>query len=171
MERRMRVVIAKPGLDGHDRGAKVIAFDRDPDAIAAGQLWAETRENPPRLVLHPRRFSEMVEALGEVGLATVDGIAMDIGVSSMQLDQAERGFAFSTNGPLDMRMDRQRPNAAARLFRKFTALIQRVPVSSWLPVHRPKWRNQGRRKDQGGHPRGPRPYHNIALRSILNEKP
>ena len=95
-----------------DAGATVHAFDRDPDAIAAGQLWAETRENPPRLVLHPRRFSEMVEALGEVGLATVDGIAMDIGVSSMQLDQAERGFAFSTNGPLDMRMDRQRPNAA-----------------------------------------------------------
>ncbi len=95
-----------------DAGATVHAFDRDPDAIAAGEGWPETREQPPRLVLHPRRFSEMVEAMTEAGVASVDGIAMDIGVSSMQLDQAERGFAFSTNGPLDMRMDRQRPNAA-----------------------------------------------------------
>lgn len=95
-----------------DAGATVHAFDRDPDAIAAGQAWPETREQPPRLVLHPRRFSEMVEAMAEVGIAQVDGIALDIGVSSMQLDQPERGFAFSSNGPLDMRMDRQRPNAA-----------------------------------------------------------
>ncbi len=95
-----------------DAGATVHAFDRDPDAIAAGQAWPETREQPPRLVLHPRRFSEMVDAMAEVGIAQVDGIALDIGVSSMQLDQPERGFAFSTNGPLDMRMDRERPNAA-----------------------------------------------------------
>ncbi len=95
-----------------DAGATVHAFDRDPDAIAAGQAWPETREDPPRLVLHPRRFSEMVEAMTEAGVAQVDGVAMDIGVSSMQLDQAERGFAFSMDGPLDMRMDRQRPNAA-----------------------------------------------------------
>ncbi|WP_349630578.1 16S rRNA (cytosine(1402)-N(4))-methyltransferase RsmH [Altererythrobacter sp. KTW20L] len=95
-----------------DQGATVHAFDRDPDAIAAGEQWPETREQPPRLVLHSRRFSEMVEAMAEAGIDTVDGVAMDIGVSSMQLDQAERGFAFSTDGPLDMRMDRQRPNAA-----------------------------------------------------------
>ena len=95
-----------------DAGATVHAFDRDPDAIAAGRNWPETRENPPRLVLHPRRFSEMVAGMAEVGIAQVDGIALDIGVSSMQLDQAERGFAFSLNGPLDMRMDRGHPNAA-----------------------------------------------------------
>jgi 16S rRNA (cytosine1402-N4)-methyltransferase len=95
-----------------DAGATVHAFDRDPDAIVAGSQWAETRENPPRLHLHPRRFSEMVEAMTEVGVARVDGIAMDIGVSSMQLDQAERGFAFSTNGPLSMRMDQGKPDAA-----------------------------------------------------------
>ena len=95
-----------------DAGACVHAFDRDPDAIAAGNGWSETRESPPRLVLHPRRFSEMVAALAEAGLAKVDGVVMDIGVSSMQLDQAERGFAFSNDGPLDMRMAQEGESAA-----------------------------------------------------------
>jgi 16S rRNA (cytosine1402-N4)-methyltransferase len=95
-----------------DAGATVHAFDRDPDAIAAGGKWPETRESPPRLVLHPRRFSEMVVALAEAGISQVDGVAMDIGVSSMQLDQPERGFAFSLSGPLDMTMSRDGPTAA-----------------------------------------------------------
>ena len=95
-----------------DAGAIVHAFDRDPDAIAAGHDWPETAENPPRLVLHPRRFSEMVAALAEAGIARVDRIVMDIGVSSMQLDQAARGFAFSSDGPLDMRMSQQGMSAA-----------------------------------------------------------
>lgn len=95
-----------------DAGASVHAFDRDPGAIEAGRAWAETREDPPRLVLHARRFSEMVESLAEAGLAQVDGVVMDIGVSSMQLDQAERGFAFSAEGPLDMRMSQQGESAA-----------------------------------------------------------
>jgi 16S rRNA (cytosine1402-N4)-methyltransferase len=95
-----------------DAGATVHAFDRDPDAIEAGDKWPETTENPPRLILHSRRFSEMVTALGETGIARVDGVVMDIGVSSMQLDQPERGFAFSTNGPLDMTMERAGPTAA-----------------------------------------------------------
>lgn len=95
-----------------DAGATVHAFDRDPDAIAAAGHWPELSETPPRLILHPRRFSEMVAAMAEIGIAKVDGIAMDIGVSSMQLDQAERGFAFSSDGPLDMTMERSGPNAA-----------------------------------------------------------
>ncbi len=95
-----------------DAGATVHAFDRDPDAIAAGRAWPETRETPPRLVLHPRRFSEMVAALAEAGVSRVDGVAMDIGVSSMQLDQAGRGFAFSADGPLDMTMSQAGPTAA-----------------------------------------------------------
>lgn len=95
-----------------DAGTIVHAFDRDPDAIAMGRNWPETREVPPRLVLHPRRFSEMVEGMAEAGIARVDGIAMDIGVSSMQLDQAARGFAFATDGPLDMRMGQDGPSAA-----------------------------------------------------------
>lgn len=94
------------------RGATVHAFDRDPDAVAAGMKWPEAGENPPRLVLHPRRFSEMADALREAGIAHVSGVVMDIGVSSMQLDQAERGFAFSLDGPLDMRMSQDGPSAA-----------------------------------------------------------
>ena len=95
-----------------DRGATVHAFDRDPDAMALAARFPETAQDPPRLVLHPRRFSEMVAALAEAGVARVDGVVMDIGVSSMQLDRAERGFAFSADGPLDMTMSRTRPNAA-----------------------------------------------------------
>lgn len=113
----MVIVDATFGAGGYtrrllDAGATVHAFDRDPDAVAAGQAWPETRENPPRLVIHPRRFSEMLAALAEAGVAQVDGVVMDIGVSSMQLDQAERGFAFSSDGPLDMTMSQSRPNAA-----------------------------------------------------------
>ena len=95
-----------------DAGATVHAIDRDPDAIAAGQGWPETAELPPRLVLHPRRFSELAEGLAEAGIAQVDGVVFDIGVSSMQLDQAARGFAFSSDGPLDMRMSQSGPSAA-----------------------------------------------------------
>ena len=111
------VVDATFGAGGYtrsllDAGATVHAFDRDPDAIAAGRLWPETREIPPRLVLHPRRFSEMVAALGEAGISRVDGLAMDVGVSSMQLDQPARGFAFAADGPLDMRMEKEGLSAA-----------------------------------------------------------
>ncbi|MEY4239172.1 MAG: rRNA ((1402)-N(4))-methyltransferase RsmH, partial [Pseudomonadota bacterium] len=111
------IVDATFGAGGYTRallnaGATVHAFDRDPDAIAAGQAWPECAEQPPRLVLHPRRFSEMVAALAEAGVARVDGIAMDIGGSSMQLDQAGRGFAFAADGPLDMRMSQDGPSAA-----------------------------------------------------------
>jgi 16S rRNA (cytosine1402-N4)-methyltransferase len=111
------IVDATFGAGGYSRalldaGATVHAFDRDPDAITQARKWPETAENPPRLVLHARRFSEMVNALAESGLARVDGIVMDIGVSSMQLDQAGRGFAFSAEGPLDMRMSQDGPSAA-----------------------------------------------------------
>jgi 16S rRNA (cytosine1402-N4)-methyltransferase len=111
------IVDATFGAGGYSRmlldaGATVHAFDRDPDAISAGSQWPETREDPPRLVLHARRFSEMADALAEAGLDHVDGVAMDIGVSSMQLDQAERGFAFSKDGPLDMRMSQDGDSAA-----------------------------------------------------------
>ncbi|NCP23725.1 MAG: 16S rRNA (cytosine(1402)-N(4))-methyltransferase RsmH [Erythrobacter sp.] len=93
-----------------DKGAQVHAFDRDPDAIANGAAMVAEYED--RLTLHPHRFSQMVGALADAGVAKVDGVVMDIGVSSMQLDQAERGFAFSHDGPLDMRMSQTGESAA-----------------------------------------------------------
>ena len=99
-----------------DAGATVHAFDRDPDALAAvegnPEMWPEAHDEPPRLVMHARCFSEMDAALNAAAISQVDGIAMDIGVSSMQLDQPGRGFAFATDGPLDMRMGQSGPSAA-----------------------------------------------------------
>ena len=111
------IVDATFGAGGYSRrlldtGATVHAFDRDPDAIAAARNWSEAGGNPARLVLHPRRFSEMLEGLNEAGISRVDGVVMDIGVSSMQLDQPARGFAFAADGPLDMRMSQDGPSAA-----------------------------------------------------------
>ncbi len=105
------------GAGGYTRallaaGATVHAFDRDPDAIEKGRLWPETQGDNPRLILHPRRFSEMAEAMAEAGVEQVDGVVLDIGVSSMQLDQAERGFSFSMDAALDMRMAQSGPSAA-----------------------------------------------------------
>ncbi|MFV0622847.1 16S rRNA (cytosine(1402)-N(4))-methyltransferase RsmH [Sphingomonas sp. ac-8] len=92
------------------RGARVIAFDRDPDAVAGA---APTRaEAGDRLTLVEAPFSSMAAALDELGVVPVDGVTMDIGVSSMQLDQAERGFSFQADGPLDMRMSRSGQTAA-----------------------------------------------------------
>lgn len=111
------LVDATFGAGGYSRallaaGATVHAFDRDPDAIAAGRLWPEAVTSNPRLVLHHCRFSEMEQALDAIGISRVDGVVMDIGVSSMQLDQAERGFSFSADGPLDMRMSQSGETAA-----------------------------------------------------------
>ncbi len=89
---------------------QVIALDRDPDAIAAGQVLAE--RYAPRLRLIEGRFGDMAELLSAEGVDEVDGVALDLGVSSMQFDQADRGFSFRASGPLDMRMERSGPSAA-----------------------------------------------------------
>ncbi len=91
-------------------GVRVIAFDRDPDAVAAGQ--ALVAESDGRLEIVPETFSHLADALDERGVDGVDGVTLDIGVSSMQLDQAERGFSFQADGPLDMRMGQAGPSAA-----------------------------------------------------------
>ena len=89
---------------------RVIAIDRDPDAIAAGRALAE--QYAPRLTLIEGRFGDMAELLSAEGVDDVDGVTLDLGVSSMQFDQAERGFSFRNSGPLDMRMGRSGPSAA-----------------------------------------------------------
>ncbi|MBV8406287.1 MAG: 16S rRNA (cytosine(1402)-N(4))-methyltransferase [Alphaproteobacteria bacterium] len=91
-------------------GCEVIAIDRDPDAIAAGRPLAE--HYAPRLRLIEGRFGDMAELLSAEGVGQVDGVALDLGVSSMQLDQAGRGFSFRASGPLDMRMERSGRSAA-----------------------------------------------------------
>ena len=87
-------------------GASVIAIDRDPDAINAGRSLEAASGGKLRLV--HGRFSELDTAAE----ALVDGVVLDIGVSSMQLDEAERGFSFRSDGPLDMRMAQAGPTAA-----------------------------------------------------------
>lgn len=111
----MIIVDATFGAGGYTRalleaGATVHAFDRDPDAIDAGQAMAAQFEG--RLALHPARFSQMRAELAAIGVAQVDAVVMDIGVSSMQLDQGTRGFAFMHDGPLDMRMSQSGTSAA-----------------------------------------------------------
>lgn len=91
-------------------GARVFAFDRDPDAIREGSSLVELSGG--RLMLVPERFSRMRQALADRGVSEVDGVTLDIGVSSMQLDRAERGFSFQSDGPLDMRMSREGQSAA-----------------------------------------------------------
>jgi 16S rRNA (cytosine1402-N4)-methyltransferase len=90
--------------------ARVFAFDRDPDAIREGEEIAASSGG--RLTLVPERFSRMRQALADRDVTEVDGVTLDIGVSSMQLDRAERGFSFQSDGPLDMRMSREGASAA-----------------------------------------------------------
>ena len=82
-----------------EKGANVIALDRDPSAIAAGKAMVDRFDG--KLVLHHSNFGLLDRFAPEEGL---DGVVLDIGVSSMQIDEAERGFSFQKNGPLDMRM-------------------------------------------------------------------
>jgi len=93
-----------------DAGAIVYAFDRDPDAIAEGAPLVKASDG--RLILIADLFSRMDKALAERGVAQVDGVTLDIGVSSMQLDRADRGFSFQADGPLDMRMGQDGETAA-----------------------------------------------------------
>ncbi|NWK94222.1 16S rRNA (cytosine(1402)-N(4))-methyltransferase [Sphingobium lactosutens] len=89
-------------------GARVFAFDRDPDAIREGQAVADAHG----ITLIPGEFSRMAELLAERGIEKVSGITLDIGVSSMQLDRAERGFSFQSDGPLTMTMSQDGMSAA-----------------------------------------------------------
>lgn len=88
----------------------VWGIDRDPDAIARADALVARYEG--RLHLVQGRFGDMVELLAACGVHAADGIAFDFGVSSMQLDEAARGFSFRADGPLDMRMDKRGASAA-----------------------------------------------------------
>jgi 16S rRNA (cytosine1402-N4)-methyltransferase len=99
---------ARAILDAAD--TRVIGIDRDRTAIAAGFDLVD-RSNG-RLTLVEDRFSNLAEVCAAQGVAGVDGVVMDVGVSSMQVDEAGRGFSFRLDGPLDMRMGHDGPTAA-----------------------------------------------------------
>lgn len=124
----LRMIDGTFGAGGYSRallaaGADVVAFDRDPTARA----WAADLAETGRFELLSAPFSSMADAVGE---DTCDGVALDLGVSSMQLGEADRGFSLMRDGPLDMRMSGEGPTAAdlintapkeelARVFRVF----------------------------------------------------
>ncbi|MSP81532.1 MAG: 16S rRNA (cytosine(1402)-N(4))-methyltransferase RsmH [Alphaproteobacteria bacterium] len=111
-----RYVDATFGAGGYTRAildaarCRVWAIDRDPAAIARGEIVAQAY--PGRLTLLAGRFGAMDRLLAAAGIDLVDGIALDLGVSSPQIDDPARGFSFRLDGPLDMRMECQGPSAA-----------------------------------------------------------
>ena len=104
------------GAGGYSRaileaaGTRVIGIDRDRSAVTAGFDLVDRSDG--RLTLVEDRFSNLAEICAAQGIDAVDGVVMDVGVSSMQLDEAERGFSFRLDGPLDMRMGHAGPTAA-----------------------------------------------------------
>jgi len=104
------------GAGGYSRailevaGTRVIGIDRDRSAVTAGFDLVDRSDG--RLTLVEDRFSNLAEICAAQGIDLVDGVVMDVGVSSMQLDEADRGFSFRLGGPLDMRMGHDGPTAA-----------------------------------------------------------
>ena len=107
------------GRGGHSRlilsrlgdGGRLFAFDKDPQAIATAQQVSD-----PRFAIVHDSFATMQDALAARGIQQVDGILLDLGISSPQVDDAARGFSFRQDGPLDMRMDTTRGMSAADWF-------------------------------------------------------
>ena len=108
------------GRGGHSRAllerlapeGRLIAIDRDPQAVEAASTGA-TRIDDPRFSIHHTSFAQLVPLLASLGVSRVDGLLLDLGVSSPQIDNPERGFSFRFDGPLDMRMDTTRGESAA----------------------------------------------------------
>jgi 16S rRNA (cytosine1402-N4)-methyltransferase len=108
------------GRGGHSRAllerlspeGRLIAIDRDPQAVEAASAGA-TRIDDPRFSIHHTSFAHLVPLLASLGVSRVDGLLLDLGVSSPQIDNPERGFSFRFDGPLDMRMDTTRGESAA----------------------------------------------------------
>jgi 16S rRNA (cytosine1402-N4)-methyltransferase len=96
-------ILAALGPEG-----SLVAVDRDPEAEAAARTWRD-----PRFRFHRAWFSELPDVLDREGLALVDGVLLDLGIASPQIDDPARGFSLRADGPLDMRMDPSREPSAA----------------------------------------------------------
>ena len=107
---------ARAILDALGPGGRLVAFDRDPEAEASARAMADSR-----FAFRRMWFSEGVEALATMGIEEVDGVLLDLGISSPQIDDPRRGFSFRADGPLDMRMDPTRGESAAAFLAHATA--------------------------------------------------
>ncbi|MEP7059026.1 MAG: 16S rRNA (cytosine(1402)-N(4))-methyltransferase RsmH [Caldimonas sp.] len=113
------------GRGGHSRlllarlsaRGRLVAIDRDPQAVAAATSGAEPIDDP-RFSIHHVSFGRMKSTLAALGVERVDGVLLDLGVSSPQIDDPERGFSFRFDGPLDMRMDPTRGESAAEFLQR-----------------------------------------------------
>lgn len=141
------------GGAGHSRAiaerlttGQLLSFDRDPDAVA--EATKRLAPYPAAEVIHSE-FAHIPEVLAEKGIEGVDGILLDLGVSSYQLDNPERGFAYSVDAPLDMRMSREGMTAAdilntydvdamARIFREFGEERFAYPIAKRIAAQREK---------------------------------
>ena len=141
------------GGAGHSRAiaerlttGRLLSFDRDPDAVA--EATKRLAPYPAAEVIHSE-FAHIPEVLAEKGIEGVDGILLDLGVSSYQLDNPERGFAYSVDAPLDMRMSREGMTAAdilntydvdamARIFREFGEERFAYPIAKRIAAQREK---------------------------------
>jgi len=103
-------ILSRLGAQG-----RLVALDRDPEAVAAARRWQADRSDARFEIVHAQ-FSTLAQVLDGCGVGAVDGVLLDLGVSSPQLDDPARGFSFREDGPLDMRMDPTRG----------------VPASEWL---------------------------------------
>ncbi|RBY95613.1 16S rRNA (cytosine(1402)-N(4))-methyltransferase [Blastococcus sp. TF02-8] len=107
-------------LDAHP-GLRVIGLDRDPDARAEAARRIEAAGHADRATLVPAVFDELPDVLDRLGVDEVHGVLFDLGVSSLQLDRPDRGFSYSTDAPLDMRMDPTVGRTAAEVVNTYPA--------------------------------------------------
>lgn len=125
LEKDSIMVDATTGLGGHTAAVlarfpqtRVIGLDRDPAAVAAA---TENLSNfGDRVSVHHARYDQMGDVLDELGLDSVDAVLFDLGVSSMQIDEADRGFSYMRSAPLDMRMDTTAPLTAEQVVNTYS---------------------------------------------------
>lgn len=122
-EGHIKVIDGTLGFGGHtdailkkNKDAEILGLDRDPEALEASRIrFAHLAE---RVIIHKAKFSEISEISYSIGWEKVDAVLLDIGVSSVQIDEDYRGFSFRRNGPLDMRMDTSQDMTAAKILNK-----------------------------------------------------